>query len=178
MTAAQTTAAPVARDRKPRDEEIDLYGFTHPGKIRTENQDHFLICALKKQIVVHLTSLPETDNLMTGPERLAFLAMVADGGGGGTKGAEASRIALEAVTQYVSRSMRCYYAAGSADDREFYEALREGALQCHAEWCGAARRTPSTGAWPRPSRSTSASGPGPTCSRWETAAATCCGAAS
>ncbi len=133
MTAAQTTATPVARDRKPRDEEIDVYGLTHPGKVRTENQDHFLICALKKQMVVHLTSLPETDNLMAGPERLAFLAMVADGVGGGTKGAEASRIALEAVTQYVSRSMRCYYAAGSGDDREFSETLQEGALQCHAE---------------------------------------------
>ena len=58
-TAAQTTAAPVARDRKPRDDEIDLYGLTHPGKVRTENQDHFLICALKKQMVVHLTSLPK-----------------------------------------------------------------------------------------------------------------------
>ena len=74
MTAAQTTAAPVSPDRKPLDEEIDVYGLTHPGKVRTENQDHFLICALRKQMVVHLTSLPETDQLMAGPERLAFLA--------------------------------------------------------------------------------------------------------
>jgi serine/threonine protein phosphatase PrpC len=29
--------------------------------------------------------------------------------------------------------MRSYYAAGSADDVEFFEALQEGALQCHAE---------------------------------------------
>ncbi len=160
MTAAQTTATPVARDRKPRDEEIDVYGLTHPGKVRTENQDHFLICALKKQMVVHLTSLPETDNLMAGPERLAFLAMVADGVGGGTKGAEASRIALEAVTQYVSRSMRCYYAAGSGDDREFVEALQEGALQCHAELVRRGEENPEyrgmamtltlyLGVWPR-----------------------------
>jgi protein phosphatase len=131
MTTARTTAAPVAIDRKPLDEEIDVYGLTHRGKVRTENQDHFLICALKKQMVVHLTSLPETDHFMAGSERLAFLMMVADGVGGGAKGADASRITLEAATQYVSRSMRCYYAAGSADDRELSEALEEGALQCH-----------------------------------------------
>ncbi len=133
MTAAHTTAVPVALDRKPLDEEIDVYGLTHQGKVRGDNQDHFLICALRKQMVVHLTSLPETDHLMAGPERLAFLAMVADGVGGGAKGAEASRMALEAVTQYVSGSMRCYYAAGSSDDRGFSEALQEGALQCHTE---------------------------------------------
>jgi serine/threonine protein phosphatase PrpC len=133
MAAPHNTASPPGLDRRPRDDEIDVYGVTHPGKVRTENQDHFLICALRKQLVVRQTSLPEADHLMADSERLASLAMVADGVGGGTKGAEASRIALEAVAKYVSSSMRCYYAAGVADDREFSEALEEGALQCHSE---------------------------------------------
>jgi hypothetical protein len=63
--------------RKPSDDEIDVYGLTHRGKVRPDNQDHFLICALRKQMVVHQTSLPDTDRLMVGPQRLAFLAMVA-----------------------------------------------------------------------------------------------------
>jgi serine/threonine protein phosphatase PrpC len=133
MTAPQMTAPAVAPARKPRDDEIDVHGITHPGKVRTENQDHFLVSALKKLMVVRLTSLPEIDSLTAEPERLAFLMMVADGVGGGAKGEEASRLALEAVTQYVSHSMRCYYAAGSADDQEFYEALKAGALRCHEE---------------------------------------------
>jgi serine/threonine protein phosphatase PrpC len=133
MSAHQMAAPPGAVGRKPFDDEIDVYGLTHPGRVRPDNQDHFLICALRKQMVVHQTSLPETEHLMAGPERLAFLAMVADGVGGGVRGEEASRIALEAVTQYVSGTMRSYYAAGSADDVEFYEALQEGALQCHLE---------------------------------------------
>ena len=133
MTTTQPTTSPVALDRKPRDDEIDVYGLTHPGKVRADNQDHFLICALKKQVVVHLTSLPVIGNLIGEPERLAFLAMVADGVGGGAKGAEASQKALEAVTQYVVNSMRCYYAARSADDQTFSAALHEGALQCHEE---------------------------------------------
>jgi len=154
------TAPSPALDRRPRDEEIDVYGLTHPGKVRTENQDHFLICALKKQMVVRLTSLPDADNLMAEPERLASLAMVADGVGGGAKGAEASRIALEAVAKYVSSSMRCYYAQGSADDRELSRTLQEGASQCHMELLRRGEETPECrgmattltlylGVWPR-----------------------------
>jgi len=133
MAAADSTASSTLPVRKPRDDEIDVYGLTHPGKVRADNQDHFLICALQKQVVVQLTSLPGADHLMADGERLAFLAMVADGVGGGAKGGEASKVALEAITQYVTRSMRCYYSAASADDQEFYDALKEGAAQIHAE---------------------------------------------
>ena len=133
MPAPDTTGAPALAARKPRDDEIDVYGLTHPGKVRRDNQDHFLLCALKKQLAVQLTSLPNADRLVGDSERLAFLAMVADGVGGAAKGEEASRMALAAVTQYVSRSMRCYYAASSGDDQEFYDSLQEGARQCHAE---------------------------------------------
>jgi serine/threonine protein phosphatase PrpC len=160
VTTPHMTAPSPALDRRPRDEEIDVYGLTHPGKVRTENQDHFLICALKKQMVVRLTSLPDADNLMAEPERLASLAMVADGVGGGAKGAEASRIALEAVAKYVSSSMRCYYAQGSADDRELSRTLQEGASQCHMELLRRGEETPECrgmattltlylGVWPR-----------------------------
>lgn len=133
MPIRELTAPPGARDRKPSDDEIDVHGLTHIGKVRRENQDHFLICSLRKEMVVHQTSLPSTDRLEAGPERLAFLAMVADGVGGGIRGEEASRMALEAVTHYVAGTMRCYYAASSEDDGEFTEALQQVALTCHAD---------------------------------------------
>jgi serine/threonine protein phosphatase PrpC len=129
MTAPTITGP----QRKPYDEEIDVYGVTHPGKVRKENQDHFLICSLKRQMVVRQSSLPTIDSITAQGERLAFLMMVADGVGGGAKGEEASRTAVEAATQYVQRSMRCYYAASAEDDEEFFEALREAALGCHGQ---------------------------------------------
>jgi protein phosphatase len=112
---------------------MDVYGLTHPGSVRKDNQDHFLICSLRKEVVVHHTSLRELDQVPTGAQRLALLMMVADGVGGGAKGEEASRLAVEVVTQYVTRSMRCYYASESADDQEFLQALEEAAQQCHSE---------------------------------------------
>jgi PPM family protein phosphatase len=133
MTPRAMTALSAAPDRKPRDDEMDVYGLTHSGKVRTDNQDHFLVCSLRKQMVVQHTSLAEADQLLAGSERVALLMMVADGVGGGNKGEVASRSALEAVSRYVSRGMHCYYASGSAGDQEFSEALQEGASRCHEE---------------------------------------------
>ncbi|MEO7475640.1 MAG: protein phosphatase 2C domain-containing protein, partial [Gemmatimonadales bacterium] len=160
MPAPDSTTTPAVPVSKPRDDEIDVHGLTHPGKTRPDNQDHFLICALRKQMVVQLSSLHDAAELNAGGERLAFLAMVADGVGGGAKGGEASRVALEAVTHYVSSSMHCYYAAGSADDQQFYDALQAGALESHqellrrgeedADYRGMATTlTLFLGAWPR-----------------------------
>ncbi len=160
MTGPETAATVVGPARKPRDDEIDVFGLTHTGKIRKENQDHFLICALKKQMAVRQTSLPNLHSITAEPERLAFLMMVADGVGGGTKGADASRLALEAVTQYVAHSTRCYYAATSQSDEEFTEALQEGAVLCHAQLLRQGEGNPDCrgmattltlylGAWPR-----------------------------
>ena len=34
-----------------RNNEIDAYGVTHPGKVRRDNQDHYLLCSLRRQVV-------------------------------------------------------------------------------------------------------------------------------
>ena len=59
--------------QKPRDDELDLFGVTHPGKVRTENQDHFLVCTVHQQVVIHGTSLPDPDRLLLRGERLATM---------------------------------------------------------------------------------------------------------
>ena len=118
-----------AGPRKPRDDEIDVYGLTHPGKVRSTNQDHFLLGSLHKRLSIKQSSLPE-GHLALGEERVAFLMMVADGVGGGQRGEEASRVALEDVTQYISESAKCYYQA-DAGETDFVEALQEAAARCH-----------------------------------------------
>ena len=132
MSATDASTARAASARKPREDEIDVHGVTHLGKVRRENQDHFLLCSLRQQLVVRDSSIPDAGGFLTESERLASLAMVADGVGGAARGETASRVALTGITQYVTRSMRCYYRAYE-DDQEFYDALREGARQCHTE---------------------------------------------
>ena len=43
--------------RKPRDEELDSFGITHIGKIRTDNQDSFLMATIYKHMEIRATSL-------------------------------------------------------------------------------------------------------------------------
>ena len=159
MPAADARSALTAPARKPREDEIDAHGLTHPGKVRPDNQDHFLLCSLRKQLVVRGSSIPDADGLLTGSERLASLAMVADGVGGAARGETASRVALTAVTKYVTRSMRCYYGTGE-DDQEFYDALKDGARESHSELLQRSEEDPDyrgmattltlyLGVWPR-----------------------------
>jgi serine/threonine protein phosphatase PrpC len=120
---------------RPKDLELDLFGLTHIGRVRKENQDHFMLCTVHPQVVVHGTSLPNADALPLRGERLATYMLVADGVGGGAGGGDASRLAVEAIMQYVASSLRSYHAAGGAggaDDTEFYEAMTAAALEAHA----------------------------------------------
>jgi serine/threonine protein phosphatase PrpC len=133
MAAPATFAAAPLPARKPREDEIDVHGVTHPGKVRKDNQDHFVLCSLRKQLVLRLSSIPDATAIMGESERLGSLAMVADGVGGAAQGETASRMALQAVTHYVSRATRCYFGAAEDDDQALLNALQEGAGHCHAE---------------------------------------------
>jgi serine/threonine protein phosphatase PrpC len=145
--------------RKPRDNELDVFGVTNVGKVRHENQDHFLIASLHKRLAIHHTSIPVSSLSSSDTDRLAFLAMVADGVGGSAGGEEASRFALDAITAYITRSMHCYYTADPHDDAEFVHVLQEGAMRVHSrltqratekERAGMATTlTAFLGVWPR-----------------------------
>jgi len=116
---------------RPRDDELDFFGLTHPGKVRKQNQDHFLVCTIHPQAVVHGTSLPDVENLPLRGDRLATVLLVADGVGSGA-GGEASVLAARTITGYVTTTLRCYHTAGSSSDELFYEALTEAALEAHS----------------------------------------------
>jgi serine/threonine protein phosphatase PrpC len=130
MNAETATATLTAR--KPLDSELDVYGLTHTGLVRTTNQDHFIISSLRRDVVVHQTSLPPAESQST-TERLALLAVVADGVGSSLMGGEASRHAVEGILNYVSACAKCFYRLEEGDDTELHNALAEAAMRVHAE---------------------------------------------
>lgn len=116
---------------RPLDEELDLFGITHQGKVRAENQDHFLVCTVHPQVVIHSTSLPAPESLPLRGTRLATVMVVADGVGGAAAGNEAAQIATEAVTGYISSTLRSYHSSGNAGGIDFFEALKSAAFEAH-----------------------------------------------
>jgi len=132
MTVANVNAMnSTAEIQRPSDEERDMYGLTHPGKVRKDNQDHFLICTVHPQVTVDVTSLPNVDQLPLRGSRLATVVLVADGVGGSDSGSDAARLAAETVAQYVSSTLRSYHTAGSASEDLLMKALEEAVLQAH-----------------------------------------------
>lgn len=118
-------------DRTPRDDEVDVFGLSHQGKVRKENQDSFLIATFHRRINVISSNLSDCDQRLRADEqRVAFVAVVADGVGGGMGGAEASATALEAAMHYVQGSVTAYYGA-KADEAEFKELLQSAAMRAH-----------------------------------------------
>jgi serine/threonine protein phosphatase PrpC len=119
-------------DRKPRDDEIDAFGLSHRGKVRPENQDHFLLASIHKRLRILQSNLPDDHGIDTEEQRVAFLGMVADGVGGSTGGREASATAIRVATQYVAMTTDCFMRADPAGE-SFIEQLQDAALRSHDE---------------------------------------------
>jgi protein phosphatase len=101
---------------------IDAHGASDIGKVRTVNEDQFLVAALHKVVEVRQTSLPAAACQRFESGARALLLLVADGVGGASRGDEASSLALDTIVSYVTNSMRCFY---KLDDRVQQDLLAE-----------------------------------------------------
>ena len=120
MTDESVTPTP------PRPLTVKAFGVTDKGKVRTTNEDQFLVAELTKAMRVWQTSLAEP-KLQVGEER-AHLFLVADGMGGQLAGERASALAVAAIEQFMLNSFRWFFGSGSPDEQrvlaQFQSAIR------------------------------------------------------
>ena len=122
---------PLPPNDRPARDNIDVFGLTHVGKVRTENQDQFLIASLHKTMAVHSTSLPREElGALRSPSR-GYVFLVADGVGGVPGGQDASRTALRAVMDYVLRAMDLYVQIDAEVEAEFLRELQKSVERSH-----------------------------------------------
>lgn len=80
--------------------KVDLAGLSHPGRVRPNNQDHFLTCRYGRFLQPLQTNLPP-ELLPPGLEETGYGMAIADGAGGGPAGELASQMAIQILLNLV-----------------------------------------------------------------------------
>ncbi len=149
----------MTRATPPQFADIDDWGLTHQGSVRADNQDHFLLGALARGVTVKCSSIDDLAPGVLRGERLASLAVVADGVGMSGGGEHAARRAVEGLVESVSRFFHEAIDREPEDPDVFSRLLNDAALDVHeklieeSEHEGAGQRYATTltlflGLWP------------------------------
>ncbi|MBI3790729.1 MAG: serine/threonine-protein phosphatase [Gemmatimonadetes bacterium] len=143
MAASPPRPEPPADDR-PSGRDIDVFGVTHPGLKRDENQDAYLIASLHHAMVVHDGSLDDDEPATMTSTRRGMLFLVADGVGGGVGGRAASTAALRAASRYVTEAMDYYARSEPGTEKAFIDHMLMAVERTHQDVLEAGERDEGT----------------------------------
>jgi protein phosphatase len=115
---------PAIADSHPSRTAIHFGALTHPGQVRSNNEDHFLIARLTKTMQVCKTSLPGDGKTQISEEE-GHLIVVADGMGGAAAGERASALAVESVESFVQNTLQWFLHLGGREEHVLVSELRE-----------------------------------------------------
>ena len=130
---ATVVAAPVGAENKPLLSEVDVFGLTHPGKIRATNADHFLVASFHRAIRVHASSLPSEAFPVFSPDSRGFLFLVADGVGSLSHAKEGSAKLTDAVARYLVEMSEVSLQAQPDRELEMVDRVRESVSAAHEQ---------------------------------------------
>jgi serine/threonine protein phosphatase PrpC len=101
---------------------LKSFGMTDRGRVRKENQDHFLIADLAKALRLRRCSLPQPKIQFSHEQGDLFL--VADGMGGHQGGEHASALALQTIEGFVLNTLKSLFPVHEPEEPEVVNALK------------------------------------------------------
>ena len=131
MNAIGSTAETVLPQTATSPLTVTAFGVTDKGKVRSTNEDQFLIAELTKAMRVWQTSLPEP-KLRVGEER-AHLFVVADGMGGHQAGERASALAVAAIEHFTLNSFKWFFGTDGIEAKKVLAQFQSAFSQADAE---------------------------------------------
>jgi PPM family protein phosphatase len=142
VSTLDVPASPPAAHPKVPKVRVECGAITHPGKVRTNNEDQFLVARLAKSMRICKTSLPDGDSTRYSDEE-GYLLIVADGMGGAAAGEKASALAVRTVESFVLDTFKWFLHLGKAEETELLKELRQGLERADREVVEKARSHPS-----------------------------------
>ncbi len=109
---------------------MDCCGMTDIGRIRTSNEDQFLIADVSKSMRVHQTSLALDHQTRLFGNTQGKILVVADGMGGHEAGERASQLATDGVVDYVLNRLSWFMADSCHTAADFEEQLKRALISC------------------------------------------------
>jgi PPM family protein phosphatase len=128
-TSATALTAITTIERLPL--KVTSFGVTDQGRVRTANEDQFLIAELAKTMRVFQTSLPEA-NVQRGEER-GNLFLVADGMGGHQAGERASELVVLAIEQFTLNAFKWFFESDVPDAQRVLSQFQAALHQANAQ---------------------------------------------
>jgi protein phosphatase len=124
---------PLATESEPfpTSSNIDVFGLSDRGRVRSENQDQFLIASLHKLLRVHQSSLPPEDITTLVSESRGYILLVADGVAGRPDGKAASTTVVRTIANHVTHFTDLYRRLDSNNEAIFVSELEKSVLKSH-----------------------------------------------
>ena len=127
MTATNFAHAPAAAT--PR---LDIDGLSDVGRVRSLNEDHFVVLELTKSVELRRTNLEDVSFTKRLKRPVASLLAVADGVGGLAGGELASRMTVQVISEYLGELAGCYQGLDVEREHRFLDQLTEAVERAHA----------------------------------------------
>jgi PPM family protein phosphatase len=103
---------------------FDFAALTDRGKVRTKNEDHFLVSQISRRQQTLSTNVP-VEQLPAQAGEDGYMMVVADGMGGMAAGDVASRLAISAGIEIFHRSPKWGFKINKKEARELFERISE-----------------------------------------------------
>src|SRR5271166_2619522 len=133
-------AAPPAQPKTARPFTVRSFGLTDPGRVRSANEDRFVVVELARTMSVHHTNVPQSEAQSS--SHRGHLMLVADGMGGHQAGEVASSLSVLNVEEFLLNTLKRFFHLQAPEEPNVMKEFQGAILQADARLFEEASRHP------------------------------------